>query len=142
MVLEDGGSPEWEITTRLLLYYSERRHATAKNQQRIVGGRIDDLIEFAAARNRMGCIVVDPPWSILGSILPYVAIEWDELRISRSLNSPLSAAISICGRCRTHTTLPPMRLFAIGDFVLCPSSFGARRSLAKGIIGVCPTKSY
>ena len=35
-----------EITTRLLLYHSERRQATAKIQQRIVGGRIDDLIDI------------------------------------------------------------------------------------------------
>jgi hypothetical protein len=43
-------------------------------------GAIDDLIGFAAAGNRMGCIVVDPPWSILGSTLPYEAIEFDELK--------------------------------------------------------------
>jgi glutathione S-transferase len=30
-----------------LLHYSERRQATVKNQQRVVGGRIDDLTEFA-----------------------------------------------------------------------------------------------
>jgi hypothetical protein len=35
---------ELEITTRLLLHYSERRQATAKN--RIVEGRIDDLVDF------------------------------------------------------------------------------------------------
>jgi hypothetical protein len=73
--LRTAAAQEWEITTRLLLHYSERRQAAAKNQRRIVGGRIDDLTEFAAAGNRMGCIVVDPPWSILGSILPYEAIE-------------------------------------------------------------------
>ena len=63
---------EWEITTRLLLHHSERRQATAKNRERIVGGRVADLIEFAAAGNRMGCIIVDPPWSIPGALtLPY-----------------------------------------------------------------------
>lgn len=80
LYLRTAAEQEWEITTRLLLYHSDRRQATAKNQQRIVGGRIDDLIEFAAAGNRMGCIVVDPPWPILGSILPYEAIKFDELK--------------------------------------------------------------
>jgi hypothetical protein len=78
--LKTAAAQDWETTTRLLLYHSERRQATARNQQRIVGGRIDDLIKFAAAGNRMGCIVVDPPWSILGSTLPYEAIELDELK--------------------------------------------------------------
>jgi N6-adenosine-specific RNA methylase IME4 len=78
--LGTAAEQEWEITTRLLLHQFERGQATAKNQQRIVGGRIDDLIEFAAAGNHMGCIVVDPPWSILGSTLPYEAIEFDELK--------------------------------------------------------------
>jgi hypothetical protein len=58
--LRTAAEQEWEITTRLLLHYSERRQATVNNQKRIIGGRIDDLIEFAAAGNRMGCIVVDP----------------------------------------------------------------------------------
>jgi N6-adenosine-specific RNA methylase IME4 len=78
--LRTAAKQECEITTRLLLYHSERRQAKAKNRQRIVGGRVDDLIEFAAAGNRMGCIVVDPPWPILGSTLPYDAIEMDELK--------------------------------------------------------------
>jgi hypothetical protein len=60
--LRTAAAREWEITTRLLLYYSKRRQATAKNQQRIVGGRIDDLIEFARAGHRVGCVVIDPPW--------------------------------------------------------------------------------
>jgi hypothetical protein len=47
--LRTAAKQEWEITTRLLLHYHQRRQSTAKNQQRIVGGRIDDLIEFAAA---------------------------------------------------------------------------------------------
>jgi hypothetical protein len=80
--LQTAAEQELEIITRLLLYHSERREAAVNNQKRIVGGRIDDLIEFAAAGNRMGCIVVDPPWLILGSTLPYEAIEMDELRAS------------------------------------------------------------
>jgi N6-adenosine-specific RNA methylase IME4 len=100
LYLKTATQQEWEITTRLLLYYYERRHATAKNQQRIVGGRIDDLIEFAAAGNRMGCIVVDPPWPILGSTLPYEAIAMDQLR---DLPIPELAA----ERCHVHLwTLP------------------------------------
>jgi N6-adenosine-specific RNA methylase IME4 len=98
--LSRAAAEEWEITTRLLLCHSERRQATAKNQQRIVGGRIDDLIEFAAVGNRMGCIVVDPPWSILGSTLPYEAIEMDELR-----DLPISELAA--ERCHLHLwTLP------------------------------------
>ncbi|HWX35126.1 MAG TPA: hypothetical protein VNZ53_47860 [Steroidobacteraceae bacterium] len=38
--LGTAAEQELEITTRLLLYYSEPRQAAAKNQQRIVGGRI------------------------------------------------------------------------------------------------------
>src|ERR1044071_5526168 len=44
-----------EITTRLLLVHSDRRQATVRNQQRIVGGRVEDLIEFSRAGHRMGC---------------------------------------------------------------------------------------
>jgi hypothetical protein len=73
--LRTAAAQEWEITTRLLLHYYQRRQATAENRQRIVGGRIDDLMEFAAAGNGMGCIVVDPPWLIPGSTLPYEAID-------------------------------------------------------------------
>jgi N6-adenosine-specific RNA methylase IME4 len=101
--LRTAAAQEWEITTRLLLYYSERRQATAKNQQRIVGGRINDLIEFAAAGNRMGCIVVDPPWSILGSTLPYEAIKLDELK-------DLPICDLAAERCHLHLwTLPNRR---------------------------------
>jgi len=44
--LRTAGAQEWEITTRLLLHYPERRQATAKNRQRIVGGASPRLIEF------------------------------------------------------------------------------------------------
>ena len=128
--LRTAAAQEWEITTRLLLHHSERRQATAKNQQRIVGGRINDLIEFAAAGNRMGSIVVDPPWSILGSPLPYEAIEWDELR---DLPIPELAA----ERCHLHLwTLPNPYHFApyeiirhwgfrvVSEFVWCKTQLG------------------
>ena len=98
--LRSAAEQELEITTRLLLYHSERRQAAVNNQKRIVGGRIDDLIEFAAAGKRMGCIVVDPPWPILGSTLPYEAVEMGKLR---DLPIPELAA----ERCHVHLwTLP------------------------------------
>jgi len=119
-----------EITTRLLLYHSERRQAASDNQKRIVGGHIDDLIEFAAAGNRMGCIVVDPPWPILGSTLPYEAIEMDELRDLPILE--LAAE-----RCHVHLwTLPNPYHFAayeiirhwgfrvVSEFVWCKTQLG------------------
>jgi N6-adenosine-specific RNA methylase IME4 len=121
---------EWEITTRLLLTHSERRQTKAQNQRRIVGGRIDDLIEFAEAGHRMGCIVVDPPWSIVGSTLPYEANELDELK---DLPIPELAA----ERCHLHLwTLPnPYHVAAyeiirhwgfrvVSEFVWCKTQLG------------------
>jgi N6-adenosine-specific RNA methylase IME4 len=121
---------EWEITTRLLLNYSDRRQATAKNQQRIVGGRVADLIDFAAAGNRMGCMTVDPPWPIFGSTLPYEAIEFDELK-----NLPIAELAA--ERCHIHLwTLPnPYHRMAyeiiehwgfrvVSEFVWCKTQIG------------------
>jgi N6-adenosine-specific RNA methylase IME4 len=128
--LRTAHEQEWEITTRLLLHHYERRQATAKNRERIVGGRINDLIEFAIAGNRMGCIVIDPPWPILGSTLPYQAIEMDELR---DLPIPELAA----ERCHLHLwTLPNHYHFAayevmrnwgfrvVSEFVWCKTQLG------------------
>jgi MT-A70 len=128
--LRTAAAQEWEITTRLLLHYYQRRQATAENRQRIVGGRIDDLMEFAAAGNRMGCIVVDPPWLIPGSTLPYEAIEMDELK---DLPIPELAA----ERCHLHLwTLPNPYHFAayeiirhwgfrvVSEFVWCKTQLG------------------
>jgi N6-adenosine-specific RNA methylase IME4 len=70
---------EWEITTRRLFIHSERRQAKAKNRERIIGGRVDDLVKFARTGPKIGCIVIDPPWPIFGSTLPYDAISLDEL---------------------------------------------------------------
>jgi N6-adenosine-specific RNA methylase IME4 len=124
---------QWEITTRLLVHHSERRQTKAQNQRRIVGGRIDDLIEFAAAGHQMGCIVVDPPWSIFGSTLPYEAIELDELR---DLPIPELAA----ERCHLHLwALPNPYHFAayeiirhwgfrpVSEFVWVKPSYGRGR---------------
>jgi N6-adenosine-specific RNA methylase IME4 len=128
--LRTAAAQEWEITTRLLLHYYQRRQATAENRQRIVGGRIDDLMEFAAAGNGMGCIVVDPPWLIPGSTLPYEAIEMDELK---DLPIPELAA----ERCHLHLwTLPNPYHFAayeiirhwgfrvVSEFVWCKTQLG------------------
>jgi hypothetical protein len=55
MVFGDGDEQEREITTRLLLHYSKRRQATAKNQQRIVGGRgLISTIRLFVLRSRIG----------------------------------------------------------------------------------------
>jgi hypothetical protein len=65
---------EWEITTRLLFRHYERRQKTEINRQRVVGGRVDDLIEFVLNGPKMGCIVVDPSWPMRNA-LPYLAID-------------------------------------------------------------------
>jgi N6-adenosine-specific RNA methylase IME4 len=91
---------EWEITTRLLLHHCERRQAAERNRQRVVGGRVADLFEFARAGHRMGCMVVDPPWKIDGGQLPYLPIEMDDLR-----NLPITELAA--ERCHLHLwTLP------------------------------------
>lgn len=71
---------EWEITTRQLLYLCERRVAAVKNRKRVVGGHVSDLAEFAAAGNRMGTILIDPPWPTLNALLPYLSITPEELQ--------------------------------------------------------------
>jgi N6-adenosine-specific RNA methylase IME4 len=121
---------QWEITTRLLLVHSDRRQAKARNRQRIVGGQIEDLIGFAAAGNRMGCIVVDPPWPILGSTLPYEAIEFYHLKA-------LPIAELAADRCHLHLwTLPnsyhrdaydiieQWGFRAVSEFVWCKPQIG------------------
>jgi N6-adenosine-specific RNA methylase IME4 len=83
-----------------LLSYCERRQSLAKNQERIVGGRIDDLIEFARSGPKMGCIVVDPGWPIEGAVLPYMQLSVEDLK---ALPIPELAA----ERCHVHIwTLP------------------------------------
>jgi N6-adenosine-specific RNA methylase IME4 len=90
---------EWEITTRLLLRHYERRQTTEINRQRVVGGRVDDLIEFARNGPKMGCIVVDPSWPMRNA-LPYLAIDLGNLK---NLPIPDLAA----ERCHLHLwTLP------------------------------------
>ena len=78
--LRRARQPGWEITTRQLLYLCDRRQAGARNRQRIVGGQVSDLIEFARAGNRMGTILIDPPWPTVNAVLPYLSITPDELQ--------------------------------------------------------------
>jgi N6-adenosine-specific RNA methylase IME4 len=78
--LRRARQPGWEITTRQLLYLCDRRQAGARNRQRIVGGQVSDLIEFAKSGNRMGTILIDPPWPTVNSVLPYLSITPDELQ--------------------------------------------------------------
>jgi N6-adenosine-specific RNA methylase IME4 len=93
--LKSAREREWEITTRQLLYLCERRQAARKNRQRIVGGHVSDLVEFAQFGNRMGTILIDPPWATLNALLPYSSITPDELQ---SLPIPALAA----ERCHLH----------------------------------------
>jgi N6-adenosine-specific RNA methylase IME4 len=78
----------------------------------------------------MGCIVVDPPWPILGSILPYEAIELDELK-----GLPIRELAA--ERCHLHLwTLPNPYHFAayeiirhwgfrvVSEFVWCKTQLG------------------
>jgi N6-adenosine-specific RNA methylase IME4 len=98
--LRDAHHAGWEITTRDLLNLCERRQASWKNRQRIVGGRIADLTKFARTGPRLGCIVIDPPWPIAGAVLPYIDIQVDELK-----SLPIGELAA--GRCHLHLwTLP------------------------------------
>jgi N6-adenosine-specific RNA methylase IME4 len=98
--LRDAHHAGWEITTRELLNLCERRQALSRNRQRIVGGRVADLMEFARTAPRLGCIVIDPPWPIAGAILPYMDIQVDELK-----SLPIGELAA--GRCHLHLwTLP------------------------------------
>jgi N6-adenosine-specific RNA methylase IME4 len=121
---------EWEITTGGLFRYCNKLHAKERNRQRIVGGRVEDLIDFARDGPKMGCIVLDPAWPILGSTLPYETIELDELK---KLPIPELAA----ERCHLHLwTLPNQYHFAayeiirhwefrvVSEFVWCKTQLG------------------
>jgi N6-adenosine-specific RNA methylase IME4 len=78
--LRDAHHAGWEITTRHLLCTSERRRASSRNRQRMSGGRVADLIEFVRTGPMMGCIVIDPPWPIAGSVLPYMHVQVADLK--------------------------------------------------------------
>jgi N6-adenosine-specific RNA methylase IME4 len=93
--LKNAYNGEWEITTRQLLYLCERRQAAAKNRQRIVGGQVSDLVEFAKSGQRIGTILIDPPWETPGSVLPYLTVAPDDLR-----NLPIAKLAA--ERCHIH----------------------------------------
>jgi N6-adenosine-specific RNA methylase IME4 len=79
---------------------SERQQASSRNRQRIVGGNVANLIQFARNGPKMGCIVIDPPWPIAGSVLPYVDVQADDLKL-------LPIAELAAERCHVHLwTLP------------------------------------
>jgi len=99
--LRDAHRGGWEITTRHLLWSSERQQASSRNRQRIIGGRVADLIEFARSGPKMGCVVIDPPWPAPGtSILPYMNVDVADLKAL-----PISELAA--KRCHVHLwTLP------------------------------------
>jgi MT-A70 len=118
------------------------RTAAAKNQQRIVGGRIDDLIGFARTGPKMGSILIDPPWPIAGTTLPYMHIHMGDLR-------KLPIAELAAERCHVHLwTLPnsyhrtaydlveQWGFRVVSEFVWCKTQAG------RAIIGGCPMKSF
>jgi len=101
----------WEITTRALIHVCEHRQAVTKNRQRIVGGRVPDLIEFARAGHRMGTLYVDPPWHVPGVALPYFSCTLEELQ---RLPIPELAA----ERCHLHLwTMPNDYMFKTRDII-------------------------
>jgi len=109
--LRDAQREGWEITTRHLLSLSERRQASSRNRQRIVGGRVADLIEFARTGPKIGCMVIDPPWPIEGSVLPYMDVQVDELKA-------LPVGKLAAERCHLHLwTLPNFYHRAAYDLV-------------------------
>lgn len=78
--IRDAVRTETEIFTRALLKHAERKLAAQQNRRKIVGGIIDDLVEFSRTGPKMGTIYIDPPWRIPGaSVLPYETMEPDEL---------------------------------------------------------------
>ncbi len=78
--IRDAMRRENEISTRALLNLSDRKQAAQRNRRKIIGGVVDDLIEFARKGPKMGTIYLDPPWRIPGSsVLPYQTMASDEL---------------------------------------------------------------
>jgi N6-adenosine-specific RNA methylase IME4 len=78
--IRDAERAENEISTRALLTLADRKMAAQRNRRKIIGGVVDDLLEFARSGPKMGCIYVDPPWRIPGaSVLPYQTMAPEEL---------------------------------------------------------------
>jgi len=105
--LRDAADQGDEITTRALLGVAERQTSGERNRQRIRGGTVADLVEFAAAGHRVGTVLVDPPWAVPGAsaLLPYETISVDELKA-------LPVASFCAPRCHCHLwVLPNVTLF-------------------------------
>jgi N6-adenosine-specific RNA methylase IME4 len=109
--IADVKTKNQELTTRSLVLLGERTVAREHNRQRVVGGRVDDLIEFAG-RVKCGTILLDPPWPIEGNpVLPYVTCSVDEIK---QLPIPAMAA----PRCHVFLwTLPNWTLWAAKDLL-------------------------
>src|SRR5438045_7314753 len=92
--IEDAQQRQLEINTRDLLNFHDRRTTAAKNRERIIGGRVSDLLEFASAGHRMGTIYLDPPWPY-ATVLPYEPIP---IHARRNIPIPRLAG----ARCHLH----------------------------------------
>jgi N6-adenosine-specific RNA methylase IME4 len=95
--LRDALDRNDEITTRALLGVAERQTSAERNRQRIRGGGVADLVSFAAAGHRVGCVLVDPPWEVKGAsaLLPYATTTVDDLK-------RLPVASFCAERCHCH----------------------------------------
>src|SRR6266568_814877 len=94
--IRDAMRRENEISTRSLLNLTDRKLAAQRNRRKVVGGVIDDLIDFSQTGPKMGTLYIDPPWRIPGaSVLPYQTMDDEELA---RLPIPLLAA----PRCHLH----------------------------------------
>jgi N6-adenosine-specific RNA methylase IME4 len=129
--IEDAQQRQLEINTRDLLNLHDRRTAAAKNRERIIGGRVSDLVEFASAGHRMGTIYLDPPWPFT-TVLPYEPIQIHELR-------SLPIAKLAAERCHIHMwatginfqfvakeILENWGFRIVGDFVWVKPALGGR----------------
>src|SRR5260221_589256 len=96
--LDLGGRARWTASRSLPLRSQFRPSMLPcghwRKRIRIVGGRVEDLVEFAR-HHKMGTILLDPPWPVEGAVLPYEPINMDDLR---NLPVPELAA----DRCHIH----------------------------------------
>jgi N6-adenosine-specific RNA methylase IME4 len=117
--LRDALKRKDEITTRALLSVADRRTSGERNRKRIQGAAVADLVSFAAAGHRVGCVLVDPPWEIEGAsaLLPYATITVEDLK-------KLPVASFCAERCHCHIwCLPNDTLFRAEEIL---ASWGFR----------------
>jgi N6-adenosine-specific RNA methylase IME4 len=87
-------------------------------------------MEFARTGPKMGCIVIDPPWPIAGSILPYTNVHLDDLKL-------LPIEELAADRCHVHLWRLPnsyhraaydliehWRFRVVSEFVWCKTQTG------------------